>query len=73
MPARCHYSSFLLSAPGVVTMIFSGGRMTILILHYFGKNAILSKPKLTVMHFHQIQEIANVDGTQTAGILYHCM
>lgn len=49
------------------------GRMAILILHCTGKNAILGKLKLTVAYFHQIQEIAKEDGTQTAGILYHCM
>ena len=45
----------------------------ILILHDTRKNAILGKLKLTMAYFRQIQEIAKEDGTQTAGILYHCM
>ena len=45
----------------------------ILILHDTRKNAILGKLKLTTAHFYQIQEITKEDGTQTAGILYHCM
>ena len=45
----------------------------IFILHCTGKNAILGKLKLTMAYFRQIQEIAKEDGTQTAGILYHCM
>lgn len=67
------YSSFFIVCTGSGDDDLFRGRMTILILHYFGKNAILGKLKLTIMHFHQIQEITKEDGTQTARVFYHCM
>lgn len=67
------YSSFFIVCTGSGDDDLFRGRMMILILHYFGKNAILGKSMLTIKLFYQIQEITKEDGTQTAGILYHCM